>query len=665
MLLLSSLYSFGYDTKKDFEVTYLLDDKSELSLSDVTNAKFKLNSSNSLNLGFYKGTVWLKLVIHRLEENAVLEIKNSNLDHISLFKYQKNGYQFQEQSGDLFPFHHRKIKHRFFHFKINSSDTILLKINNNGKQLFIPLAILSDDKYATRDYNEQFIFGIYYGLCLFALILNLFIYNRIRERSTLIYLFYLAGLIFLQLAMDGRGFEYLWGSSTYIANHAPGFSASISVYFLTLFTQSFLNTKEYLPKPHRILTIISYIILVNLILSIIPATHHISILAINIITLLLNLFILPIAFVIFKKKFRPARYFLLAFVILIFSAITFIVSNLGFFPSSFVTDYSLQIGSIFEITLLTFAIVDRFKSFKDEALSRLEELNKLQQEQNERLEIEVLERTREINEQKILIETKSKETEDSINYAKRIQTALIPSEDSFISNFKDAFALWEPKDIVSGDFYWASKVKTTLKKNDDKPLTVFCVGDCTGHGVPGAILSVIGLKLLNLAISSPLINSTSETLDFLHNEFNKTFQNELNEQIIRDGMDISICAIDEGNHKLYFSGARNGVYIVRKKELIELKGDKQSIGDDQLPNYQQHVFDLEKDDVIYLYSDGFADQFGGVKGKKFMYKPLKNLIIDNSEMAMSEQKTLLYNTLVNWKGELEQTDDVCIVGIRV
>lgn len=666
MLIVASLYSFGASNQKNFKVAYLLDDKSEFKLADVSKSNFTINKGNSPNFGFYKGTVWLKLAINQLNENSILEIKNSNIDHISYYTFQKNGYKLVEQTGDLFPFQHRKIKHRFFHFKLNSADTVLLKINNNGKQLFIPLSINSNEKYAARDSDEQFIFGIYYGLCLFALILNLFIYSRIRERSTLMYLFYLSGLIFLQLAIDGHGFEYIWGTSPYIANHAPALSATISVFFLILFTQSFLQTKNFSPKSHRVLIFISFLALINLGLSLVPSTHQIATVIINVITLLLNILILPIAFIVFKKKFRPARYFLLAFVILIFSAIAFILRNFGVLPSSFITDYSLQIGSIFEITLLTFAVVDRFKSFKTEALRRLEELNKLQAEQNERLEREVKERTKEINDQKILIEQKNKETLDSINYAKRIQTALIPSEQSFNSNFKDAFTLWEPKDIVSGDFYWASQVTTTLKDAENRGLTVFCVGDCTGHGVPGAIISVIGLKLLNLTISNVSINSTSEALDFLHDQFNRTFQTELKDHVIRDGMDVAICAIDKENKKLYFSGARNGVYIVRDNELIELKGDKQSIGaESQLSNYTQHVFNLQINDAIYLYSDGFADQFGGKKGKKFMYKTLKDLILTNSYLPMSSQKAALYKAFIDWKGDLEQTDDVCIVGIRV
>ena len=260
----------------------------------------------------------------------------------------------------------------------------------------------------------------------------------------------------------------------------------------------------------------------------------------------------------------------------------------------------------------------------------------MQAEQNEKLEAEVLLRTKEINEQKVLIETKNKETLDSINYAKRIQTALIPTEESFNSNFMDAFVLWEPKDIVSGDFYWASQVTTTLPDQKNTQLTVFCLGDCTGHGVPGAIISVIGLKLLNLAISNPTINSTSEALNFLHDQFNKTFQKESNDHIIRDGMDVSICALDHTNNTLYFSGAKNGIYIVRGDELFELKGDKQSIGADTLlATYTQHQFELIKGDAIYLYSDGYPDQFGGERGKKFMYRPLKEILVANAALPMS------------------------------
>lgn len=642
-----------------------MDDQSIYKVANLEGNTFKKHSKNNLNLGFYKGSVWLKIAPHELDQNSILEIKNSNIDHISFYTYNNGSYQLKEQTGDYYPFHQRVIKNRFFHFALNSTDTVLLKINNNGKQLNIPISILPSQKFAIRDTNEQFLYGIYYGLCLFSLILNLFIYSRIRERSTLMYLFYLTGLIFLQLSINGHGYQYLWGNSPYLANHSPAMAASISVFFLVLFTQSFLKTYKYLPKAHRILNVSAVVILLNLFFSLLPQTNSFSILSINIITLPLNLFILPVAFVIFKKKFRPARFFLLAFLILILSAIAFILRNFGILPNSFFTDYSLQIGSILEVTLLTFAIVDRFKSFKNEALLRLEELNKLQAEQNERLEKEVLERTQEINRQKTLIEIKNKETLDSINYAKRIQKALIPSEESFTSNFKDAFALWEPKDIISGDFYWASTAKTTYDSVENSELTVFCVGDCTGHGVPGAIISVIGLKLLNLSITTPSINNTAEALDFLHQQFSKTFHSN-NDYIIRDGMDVGICAIDSTKNKLYFSGAKNGVYIVRRDELFELKGDKQSIGSDsQISNYTLQTFDLEEGDAVYLYSDGYADQFGGPKGKKFMYKSLKQTLTANSHLPMNEQKSELLNAFNTWKGELEQTDDVCIVGVRI
>lgn len=654
-------------TFSENEISVVLDENSTLKSEELTPSDFKKHQGSTPNFGFYKGTVWLKLETSAFEKDALLEIKNSNIDRISFYIYQDHQYQLIEQSGDLFPFDKRKIKHRFFQFPLKNSSSVLLKIENFGDQLFIPLSVRSKNEFAKRDYDEQFIFGIYYGLCLFALMLNLFIYFKINERSTLIYLFYLLGLIVLQLALDGHGFEYFWSNNTYFANHAPPFAASASVFFLTLFTQSFLNTKVFLPKSNKFLTLISFILLLNCVLSLLPFsfTYRFSILAVNVFTLLLNFFILPIAFAVLRKNFRPARYFLLAFIILILSVFAFILRNFGIIPSNVFTEYSLQIGSVFEVTLLTFAIIDRFKSFKTEALNRLEELTKLQAEQNELLETEVAARTLEINEQKQFIEAKNKETLDSINYAKRIQTALIPSETNFNTYFDDAFVLWEPKDIVSGDFYWASKTTTTLENSDNHSFTVFCVGDCTGHGVPGAILCVIGLKLLNLSITNPSINSTSEALGFLHTQFKKTFQNESAGSTIQDGMDIVLCAFDHQQRKLYFSGARNGIYIVRNGELIEYKGDKQSIGSDLLfSNFTQHVIELQKDDTVYLYSDGFADQFGGPKGKKFMYKSLKELLLNCQHLSLAEQKNELLNNFQQWKGDLDQTDDVCIVGVR-
>ncbi len=301
---------------------------------------------------------------------------------------------------------------------------------------------------------------------------------------------------------------------------------------------------------------------------------------------------------------------------------------------------------------------------KEEAQAKM---MKVLDEQNIMLEKQVKERTYEIEEQKEELSEKNKEITDSINYAKRLQNALIPPVDVFKSILPDSFVLFKPKDIVSGDFYWIAELNTTLKNNKNTSLVVFSAADCTGHGVPGAFMSIIGLKIFNQSIKNPEVNSPAEALDFLSKEVYETVnKHRVGETVIRDGMDLALCSIDFKELKLTFSGAKNPVYIVRNKELMELKADKQPIGSNQNPEpFSNTEFKLKRGDMIYASTDGFPDQFGGPKGKKFKYKQFKELLTSIAENPVDEQREKLDTAFVKWKGNLEQIDDVCVIGIRI
>jgi len=645
-------------------IEYFLDQNNTFTQHSVVNKIFEISQLTTLNFGFYQGTVWIKLNLENLHEMDVLELKNSNLDIIEYFILEDQKFVSTALTGDHFVFSKRPIENRFFDFPLQNNNTVLLRIQNFGDQLFIPITVKKGSDLAKSEYYEQLIFGIYYGLCLFAFLLNVFIYAKIRERSNLFYSLYLVGIVLLQLALDGHGFQYIWSNNVFFAKHAPPLMASLSVLFLILFTQAFLNIKSILPISNKIFTGIAVLVGANVLLSLFTITYPVAVLQINVLTLLLNILILPVAFVAFKRKFKPAKFFLLAFSLLIVSVFVFILRNFGLISSNVFTDYSLQIGSTAEVVLLSFAIVDKFNSYKEEALTHLKEINKIQTEQTERLELEVVTRTERITEQKNQLEEKNKEIIDSINYAKRIQNALIPSIESIEKLLPDSFVLWEPKDIVSGDFYWVSEVTTTKENTENSNLILFSVGDCTGHGVPGAIISVLGLKILNLSKVNRQINTTADALSYLNNEFVDTFQNDQGEGI-GDGMDIGFCALNPSTLQLYFSGAKNGVYIVRENELIELKGTKNSIGTTANVQFDIHQFQLQQNDCVYLYSDGFADQFGGPKNKKFKYQALKQLLIDHHRLSMTEQRLILKQTFTDWKGDYEQTDDVCVFGVRV
>ncbi|MCW8897754.1 MAG: SpoIIE family protein phosphatase [Flavobacteriales bacterium] len=281
--------------------------------------------------------------------------------------------------------------------------------------------------------------------------------------------------------------------------------------------------------------------------------------------------------------------------------------------------------------------------------------------------------TNKIKTQKLLLEVKSKEVTDSIKYAKRIQSAILPSIKTIKEHLQDSFILYKPKDIVAGDFYWLENKNNTV---------LFAAADCTGHGVPGAMVSVICNNGLNRSVREYGLTNPSEILnktrEIVISEFEKS------EEDVRDGMDIALCSIkykiesekSQTTAILQYAGANNPLWIIRpinnsehqklNFELIDIRPDKQPIGKHfkNLP-FTSHTIELQKGDSIYIFSDGYADQFGGPKGKKFMYKPLKNLLLSIQDKNMNEQKEILEQRFNDWKGDLEQVDDVCMIGVRI
>lgn len=263
-----------------------------------------------------------------------------------------------------------------------------------------------------------------------------------------------------------------------------------------------------------------------------------------------------------------------------------------------------------------------------------------------------------------IIERKNKDIEDSILYARRIQEGILPHTDTIGHCFRDLFVFYRPKDIVSGDFYWMSQSPSPEKA----ALTSIAVVDCTGHGVPGAFMSVLGNTLLNQTIFKPEIVFPNDVLDYLNRELPNNLKSSGQELSIRDGMDMGLCSFDLKNQLLYFSGANNPCWIFRNKDVLELKADKQAISagtDFEKKPFSCTEFKLLGGDLVVLFTDGFADQFGGPRGKKFKYKTLKELLQKHAQEPLEKVKQQLQNTFENWKGELEQVDDVCMIGIRI
>jgi serine phosphatase RsbU (regulator of sigma subunit) len=314
--------------------------------------------------------------------------------------------------------------------------------------------------------------------------------------------------------------------------------------------------------------------------------------------------------------------------------------------------FMLAGGVVVILMLLTFSgfMVNRFR-MKQKANKQLEEFNHA------------------ITKQKEIIEHKNKDIMDSIKYAKRIQEAILPSDKLIRSSLDKHFVLYKPKDIVSGDFYWASYVEL----EDERRAFLIAAVDCTGHGVPGAMVSVVGYNGLNRSVQEYHLTQPAVILDKLNDIVEETFSKHESE--VRDGMDISLCLFDLEKQILQWAGANNSIWIVRNGELTETKANKQPIGkyEGRKP-FTNQEFELQDGDTIYIFTDGFQDQFGGKDEKKYKASRLKEFILAMQDRDMDAQCEALSTEFEAWRRftdesgqevEIEQLDDVCIIGVRI
>ena len=260
-----------------------------------------------------------------------------------------------------------------------------------------------------------------------------------------------------------------------------------------------------------------------------------------------------------------------------------------------------------------------------------------------------------IEEQKKEVDERQKEIIESITYAKRLQEAILPPKEFIDKHLPNNFILYKPKDLVAGDFYWAEKI------ND---LFFIAAADSTGHGVPGAMVSVVCSNALNRSVKEFNLIDTGKILDKTRELVLETFEKSVSE--VKDGMDVSLLCIDKKNKQVFWSGANNPLWYIQDGMLKEIKANKQPIGKTEYPKpFTTHPIEYKENTTFYLFTDGFADQFGGPNGKKFKYKQFSDLLLKHAELPQEKQLTIINNAFEDWKGGLEQVDDVCVIGIRI
>jgi serine phosphatase RsbU (regulator of sigma subunit) len=331
-----------------------------------------------------------------------------------------------------------------------------------------------------------------------------------------------------------------------------------------------------------------------------------------------------------------------------------------------------KVGAVLELIIFNFGLSYRYlliekekQEYQAKLIMQLKENAVLQEKVNRELEERVQERTIEImgkneilEQQKNEIEIQKNNLTTSILYAQRIQSAVFPSDDILITNLPEHFILLKPLDIVSGDFYWFKQ------KNN---FIYIVAADCTGHGVPGAFMSILGITVLNEIVSNDDTNSANEVLTQLRNNVIKTLHQSHENTNTRDGIEMALCIFDLENQKLQFSGAFRPMYLIRDDQLFDITGDKMPIGiyDNEESSFSNTEMILKNNDIVYLFSDGYVDQIGGSDRKTFKTKRFKELLLDICKMPMNEQKQMLERKIEEWRGDLEQVDDILVIGIRL
>jgi serine phosphatase RsbU (regulator of sigma subunit) len=669
-------------------LSYFIEEENEnYTIEEVSDTNFDKkwlkNPSENLNLGYNSNVVWLKVEIENQSkiENWKLNLDITFIDSIAF--YQKNTLPTSEWSviktGWHYPYFTRSelASNGFIfplHLSQNQKAIFYIRTVSNNPTLF-PFSISTQKQIIESSQDKHIGYGIYFGILLVISLYNLIIFIMVRDIS---YLYYVASIIFTFILFGGVSgylFKYIYPSYPEVNIYLVRVSMIGIIYTTGLFAIHFLKIKEYNLLFYRYFLFIFVLAFIALILDF---TIYRS--ALNSLVKIHSFSLLMVGIYCWYKGNKFAYIYTFAWLGYTTGGLLITLRNSNSLPITFWTNHGVEIGSALEVTLLSIALAERYRIIKREKEIATKKALKLEQQTSQELEVKVNERTQKLNEsneelaqineemsvtldvmgqQKAEIESKNKDITDSINYAKRIQDAILPSQNNIQVAFSDSFTLYLPKDVVSGDFYF-------FFKNEN--YTFIAVADCTGHGVPGSLMAMIGTNLLRESIIEKQMILPSKILTNLHNEIVATLKQK--ETGNRDGMDISLCVINKSENKMYFSGAKNPLISIKNDDVIEYKGSKFSIGGSIKTEgifFEDTLLEIDDQTSYYMYSDGYQDQFGGENNRKFMRKNLKNLLQNIHKLPFEQQKNILDKTLFEWKeiGNTAQIDDILVMGFKI
>ena len=698
-----------------------------------------INSLKGIESQFQKDfsypCAWLKIkTVNRISENRTYLVNLPEMegtDSANFFLANPSGAIEEKRSGILIPLDNRDFIYKGWH-------AASIPLDKGAEQTFYirwkaeshiggpVMHLIAQETIVRHDRIERMVLFALLGMMSIISCFFLILFFALRDRQYIYFSLYILSFASFLFVSEGYLGEFLWKKNVFesvIISGAQPFALSLVTIFFLLFGISYLELRQKLSGWYWSVVVLLGLIGVRVLTMLLGSILHFEIgglfedvvlvvWAFSVAIIPLFLWILPAMFRI-RAGFKPAWYFLIANIVLIPLAITTIDSS-SFSLTAHTLNESvlfrilqvsgIYIAAILQILIFSIGLARKMRLDEQEKkiaqkriFDQLKENEKLKEKVNRELEQKVQERTREISEQKEEIESQrdeieaqrdeieeqrdmvfaqKKEITDSIGYAQRIQAAILPHKTYLDRVILEYFVLYKPRDIVSGDFYWIKEVNSSI---------IIVAADCTGHGVPGAFMSMLGITLLNELLVEGSIDKPGEILGQLRIKVKAMLVQEGTIRDQKDGMDMAIAVIDKEKRELQFAGAYNPLYLIRDKErltgkepgsgtsingagalLFELKGDRQPIGTHwEETDFTNQVIRLEENDSVYVFSDGYVDQYGGGHRKKFKSWKFKELLLSVQAESMKKQKELLEETFEKWRGNIEQIDDVCVIGVRV
>ena len=617
---------------------------------------------------------WLKFDVLNPEDRAaswLLSFNYTPLDRIRFTLLQGDSIVEQGLYGDQLPFTERSVRYRKptipLSLEPETRYTVVLNIHTESSyQLSMQMA--EETSFFRQILNEETFFGLIYGIFLIMMVYNLLVFVTLRDWDYVWYALAIGAVGFFFVCYYGHGYQYLWPQAIFFNDRSLHFAMGLIALTNPTFARRFLNLKQYAPFFNWWCHI-GFFLGFGVILLSFLAPYSFNAIWVTRIVLLTIPAVFIGAFIAWAKGNKSARFFAIAWVPFLLGGATLMLVNFGILPSNGITTNGLILGSTLQVALLSLALGDRYRLIKAEQA-------KQQEQQARLLEQMVMERTQElresneelsvtletIQEQKEDILKKNEKITDSIRYASLIQNAMLPLNERLQKGFPEHFVFFKPRDIVSGDFYW-------YQEQDGKQFAA--VVDCTGHGVPGALMSMIGANVLNILVNQHQLTEPGKILELMHEEVERALKQKDTQN--RDGMDAAILVWDPSVRQLQYAGARNSLLYFHGQQPEEIKADRRSIAgrvlrktkDAHVTPFTTHTLTITDPINCYLYSDGYQDQFGGEKGRKLMRKGFFTLLGSLQDQPMTAQKEALEAHFSDWTSQHSQVDDVLVMGLRI